>query len=314
MEMESTQERRSGAGKIIVIIALILLVAADIFLLYNLFDKDEEISRKSKSIKVLENTRDSLQVAINNMQLEIDQLKKQIQEMGDAGTVKDQEISKLQASLNRMKVLAANGGAPNAKMNDAIKKELAALREAKKRFETDFDALRRERDAYAAKNADLKDSLDMEKKNADKIKKDKGIVDKRLKESQALKADNVVAIALKVKSSGKESPVTKASRVNKVQVAFKVQQNLATDAGSKTIYMRVLGPDKSVITSNANNTFTFDGDNLPYTEKKEIQYENKDTDVKINFKKNNTAYTKGTYTVELYESSTMIGKTTFILK
>ena len=77
--------------------------------------------------------------------------------------------------------------------------------------------------------------------------------------------------------------------------------------------MRVLGPDRSVISTNTAETFTFDGDKLPYTEKKDINYENKDTDACINFKKS-TEFSKGDYTCELYEGGMMIGKSKFTLK
>ena len=313
MEIDSTQERRSGAGKIIVIVALIFLVVADIFLLYNLFDKDETIAKNEKSIKTLNVTKDSLESEIVTMQQEIDMLKKQLSDMGESTTAKEQELAKMTATLNRMKQALGSGGLdPN--VQSSLKKQLAALKQEKDSKQAELDAKKREIELLSSRNQQLKDSLENGKKETDKAKKDKGIVDKRLKESQALKADNIVAIPLKVSSSGKEKPVTKASKVTKVQIAFKIQQNLASEAGAKTLYMRVLGPDRSVITSNANETFTFDGDNLPYTDKKEIQYDNKDTNVKFNFKKGSTAYTKGNYTVELYEGGMMIGKTNFSMK
>jgi len=314
MEIESTQDKRSGAGKIVVIIALILLVVADIFLLYNLFNKEEEISAKTKSITILKKTNDSLESQIATMQIEIDDLRKQLSESGELVGEKEKFISDLQKQLNSARIQLKNGGATDPKIQGSLKKQLAALKQEKDMKQAELDAKKRENDLLAQRNKILSDSLDGERKTGDKAKKEKGIVEKRLKESQALKADNIVAIPLKVSSSGKEKPVSKASKVTKVQIAFKLQQNLAAESGAKTIYMRVLGPDKSVITSNASETFTFDGDNLPYTNKKEITYDNKDTDIKLYFKKNSTAYTKGTYTVELYESSIMIGKTSFTLK
>lgn len=312
MEIDSTQERRSGAGKIIVIVALIFLVVADIFLLYNLFDKDETIAKNEKSIKTLNVTKDSLESVIVTMQQEIDMLKKQLSDMGESTTAKEQELAKMTATLNKMKQALGSGGL-DPKVQSSLKKQLAALKQEKDSKQAELDAKKREIEMLSSRNQQLKDSLENGRKETDKAKKDKSIVDKRLKESQALKADNIIAVPLKVSSSGKEKPVTKASKVTKVQIAFKIQQNLATESGAKTLYMRVLGPDRSVITSNANETFNFDGDKLPYTDKKEIQYDNKDTDVKFNFKKG-TAYTKGNYTVELYEAGMMIGKTNFSLK
>jgi hypothetical protein len=311
MEMESTQERRSGSSKVVVIIALLLLVAADVFLLYQLFNKNDEIKGQAVQIKSLNHTKDSLIVEINTLQQQIDDLKKQLQQSGDASVEKEAEIAKLQAQLNNAKRAVYSG---DPKMMAMAKKEMEKAVQLKKQYESEVIAAREERDAEKLKNQSLLDSLNAERQNGDKLKKDKGLLSKKIKEGSALKADAVGANPIQVKKSGKEVVTAKAKRVSKVKVCFKLQQNLVTEAGPKTIYMRVLGPERSVITSNANETFNFDGDKLSYTERKEVQYDNKDTDVCISWKKGGTEYAKGNYTVELYESGVQIGKGSFLLK
>lgn len=306
--MEST-ERRSGSGKVIVIIALLLLVAADVFLLYQLFNKNDEIDKKEVSIKMLNVEKDSLVTEINTLTAQLADLKKENEGFGDKSADYEKTIADLTSRLNNAKRAVYSG---DPKLIAQAKKDMAEAKKMKSNFETEMAATRAELEFARKKNAELNDSLGITKTDAEKLKKDKGQLAKKIKESSALKADNIAAMPLKTGKKG-DKPTTKAKSTSKVKICFKFQQNLITDPGLKTVYLRVLGPDRSVISSNTNNTFNFDGDNLPYSEKKEVQYDNKDTDVCMNFKKP-TAFAKGSYTMEIYEGGVMVGKSTFMLK
>ncbi|MSQ79559.1 MAG: hypothetical protein EXR21_07785 [Flavobacteriaceae bacterium] len=306
--MEST-ERRSGSGKVIVIIALLLLVTADVFLLYQLFNKNDEIDKKEVSIKKLNEAKDSLVIEINTLTAQLADLKKENEGFGEKSAEFAKIIADLTARLSNAKRAAYSG---DPKLIAQAKKDMAEARKMKANFESEMATTRAELELARKKNVELNDSLGLTKTDAEKLKKDKGQLAKKIKESSALKADNILATPLKTGKKG-DKPTTKAKSASKVKICFKLQQNLVTDEGLKTIYLRVLGPDRSVISNNTNNTFNFDGDNLPYSEKKEVQYDNKDTDVCMNFKKS-TAFAKGNYTMEIYEGGVIVGKSTFLLK
>ena len=127
-----------------------------------------------------------------------------------------------------------------------------------------------------------------------------------------LRADGIVVTGVKFKSSGKEVIEKKAKNVQKLKICFTVLENLVVDKGLKNIYLRVLGPDKSVL-STSSGTFSFNGQQLPYTLKQEVNYENKKTE-QCPYWEKGSAFVKGKYSVEIYTEGNKIGASEFELK
>ena len=91
-------------------------------------------------------------------------------------------------------------------------------------------------------------------------------------------------------------------------------QNLIVDKGPRNIYIRVLGPDKAVLSSNVENTFVYKDRPTVYSEKKQYQYDNKSIDMCVYWDKTQDQMMKGEYTVELYDDLSMMAKSTILLK
>ncbi|MDZ4757508.1 MAG: hypothetical protein SGJ10_05135 [Bacteroidota bacterium] len=308
--MESTpQERKSGSSKVIVVVALILLIGADVFLLWQLFDTKEDFKEANSINKVQKSQIDSLNIEIDNLEAKLKELERQKEELGISDSTHQAEIDQLRKQIPLMRS-AARGGNPS---------EIAKLRTDLKRANDKAESERMRAEAakgdYSKLENDSKstrDSLKRAQELAEKLGRDKNSLNKKIKEGSALKADNIIGMGIKVTSKG-ETPTPKAKKANKIKVSCKIQQNLVADAGPKMIYMRVLDPSRQIITSNANEKFTYEGSELPFTQSQEIDYQNKDREVNIKFGKA-TAFVKGAYTVEIYEGGLMIGKSSFTLK
>lgn len=303
-----TEERKSNSTRIIVVLALVLLVGADLFLLYNLFDKNTQISTIEKEKKQVEVMRDSLQIQVNNLEQELAKFREENSSFLDSITGQrdfyEMEIAKLKA-------LVRSGDPVKLKIAQGKLKDLTR----------DLESVKGERDKLLAENGDLRmrnssltSDLQNEKMNTDALISDKNQLKQKIKDGSVLNADNIQVTPTRVKKNGKEYKSDKAKSVSKVKGCIHLQQNLVTEPGIKTIYMRVLGPDKSVISSNAGETFKMgNGDQSLYTEKKDVNYQNTDMDLCIVWK-NGNAFQKGNYTVEFYESGVLIGKSSFTLK
>ncbi len=307
MNMESTpQERKSGSSKVIVVVALILLIGADVFLLWQLFDTKEDFKEANSINKVQKTTIDSLNMEIDALEGKLKELERQKEELGVSDSTHQAEIDQLRRQIPLMRS-AVKGGNPAeiTKLKNELKKANEKADAERMRAETDRSILTND-----TKNA--RDSLNKARELAEKLTRDKSSLSKKIKEGSALKADNIIGMGLKVTSKG-EVPTPKAKKANKIKVTCKIQQNLVAEPGPKMIYMRVLDPSRQIITSNANEKFTFEGSELPFTYSQEIDYQNKDREVNMKFGKS-TAFVKGSYTVEIYESGLMIGKSSFTLK
>ncbi len=310
MNMESTpQERKSGSSKVVVVVALILLIGADIFLLWQLFDTKEDFKDAKKTMVEQKDTIASLNIQIDELEAKLIALERQKEELGISDSTHQAEIDQLRKQIPLMRA-AARGGNPTE-----IAKLKGDLKKANDKAETERMRAEAARGDYTnLENASraTKDSLKRAQELAEKLGRDKSNLSKKIKEGSALKADNIIGMGIKVTSKG-EVPTPKARKANKIKVSFKLQQNLVADPGPKMIYMRVLDPSRQIITSNANEKFTFEGNELPFTQSQEIDYQNKDREVNLKCSKA-TAFVKGAYTVEIYESGLLIGKSSFTLK
>jgi hypothetical protein len=105
----------------------------------------------------------------------------------------------------------------------------------------------------------------------------------------------------------------KISKVAKVKVCFTVRENAVAEAGTKDVYLRIIRPDEVVLPSGNGETFEFNGEQVIFSAKRQLEYDKKDIDMCIFWDKNADLIV-GTYTVVLYAENYEIGSATFTLK
>ena len=125
----------------------------------------------------------------------------------------------------------------------------------------------------------------------------------------ALTAASVKATGVKVKSSGKLVPVTKASRADKVQVCFTLAKNTIAEGGDKQLYIQVINPESNLIGKKA--TANFEESVLTYSSTNRVFYENEALDVCMLVDAVESDLVKGNYVVHIFDGAKMIANTEF---
>ena len=117
------------------------------------------------------------------------------------------------------------------------------------------------------------------------------------------------------RKKGKEKTTTTAKKVDKLVVAFDVENRIAK-SGPADMYIIVTGPDGQVISdpslSSATLTTRADGDK-PYTTKVPIDYE-QGTRKNVSFPIRQEDFKKGDYKIEIYHNGFKIGEGVRTLK
>lgn len=114
-----------------------------------------------------------------------------------------------------------------------------------------------------------------------------------------------------VRSSGKLVPTERAGRSDKIQVCYTVAKNTVVGAGDKELYVQVLDPSGAVLGSNEQIQF---GDNvINYSIISKFNYENKNLNI-CEFIAPNNEFTKGKYTVNVYNEKELVSTSDFDLK
>ena len=92
--------------------------------------------------------------------------------------------------------------------------------------------------------------------------------------------------------------VSRASRASKFRTDLTLTANELTIPGTRNVYIRITGPDGTVLSGGADCIMEFEGDMISYSAEREVDYDNKDLDVSIFF--NYEDITSGLYKVEIY--------------
>jgi len=197
-----------------------------------------------------------------------------------------------------------------------VSKKLARLQTIAQGYVRQMDSLYTVNQELHAENDKIRQDFRNEQNKSQSLVKDKEELTARVNNAAILKAYDVTATALKLKGGDKESPTDKASRTDRVKVCFTIGENPLVKSGMKNIYVCICRPDKVVVTKTKYDTFTFNGQTLPYSIREDISYEGKSVNlcVKWTKKDNDKPAMKGTYAVTVFTDDKEIGSGTFQLK
>ncbi|MBU0488626.1 MAG: hypothetical protein KKD31_11820 [Bacteroidetes bacterium] len=189
------------------------------------------------------------------------------------------------------------------------KKTVANLETRMSELLQQIEELKEKNEALTAENIRISTALDSTIYEAEILKTDKAILESKLIEGSVMKAYDLVADAIRIKSDGQELPVTKSKKIEKLRTCFILSENPLVAKGKKTIYIRISQPDGKVLTT-ANKTFTYRNEILQYTTAKQVNYEGKSINLCLYWDKTNDLPV-GIYTVDVFFEDELIGTAAF---
>jgi len=311
MDNEMTQgqdlERKDqDSKKVIVIVVITILLGVNVLLLWQFFDKKNNLEEVTKTLETTVSEKDALSAELQRMKTEYEKVNQENASLQSQLSSKDEEIKSKIAEIQRL----INSG--DAAQFKKARQELAILKVLNSSYVVQIDSLNKVNKELNEQNLTLNNSLTDAKGKMDNLQAQNSVLSNKVAIGSILKTQNVKAIGVKYKSSGKELETTKSGSVQKIKTCFKILENLVVDKGSKDIYLRVLSPDGAVM-STSTETFTYNNQPSLFTIKESIDYENKDTDVCVYWAKG-SPYTKGKYTIEIYCEGNQIGSSTLTMK
>jgi predicted nuclease with TOPRIM domain len=187
--------------------------------------------------------------------------------------------------------------------------ELETLRKVMRSYIVQIDSLNTRNRELTAENIQVKEQLTTVESEKVALSKEKEILNTQVQLAKVLSAKNILAQPL----NKSDKANTKVSKVAKVKVCFTVRENAVAEAGTKEIYLRIIRPDEVVLPTGSGETFEFNGEQVVFSAKRQLEYENKDIDMCIFWDKN-ADLIAGSYTIVLYAEGYEIGSATFTLK
>ncbi|UKN03624.1 hypothetical protein K6119_08875 [Paracrocinitomix mangrovi] len=317
------KEKKRRDGFYIIVIIMMLLAGG--FLGWKLSEKNDIINQ-------CQNERDELLV-------ELDDLNNMMYEQGlDVGEDVKHNLENMLVMYDQMKVDNADMNDSITAQKDKIQQLMVELEDAKgdksryaskvRKLEKETQVLRsimkdyiRTIDSLNVANGILTESLDKTLKDLEKTQDNLNTVSQerdqaieKVNAGSKLVATGFTTTGIKERSSGSFKETTRANASTHIRSCFTVNDNAIANAGNKVLYMRIISPSGTVLNSSPNNTFTTEGgQNLIYSDKKTINYQNQSTDVCV-FYELVTDADKGNYIAEIWADGVKIGQDNFVLK
>ena len=216
----------------------------------------------------------------------------------------DEEKQKVQQLLQELKTVKAT----NARRIKELQKELGTVRGVLKSYIYKVDSLNTVNDHLKKENVKVKKQIAEAQEIKRQLEEKTNELDAKINLASILEADEI-----QIKTLNKKGKVTKSlKRITNIEICFQVLRNITAERGYKTVYIRIADANGEVLTTETN-TFEFEGKELIYSAKKEIEYNGENTPVCMYYKVTNPLQT-GSYSIAIFAEGNLIGTTGIVLK
>ncbi len=291
---ETDKERRNNL--IVIFLAFFLLVIVVLFFVQRSEHKD--------ILQTLNAEKDSIQSELNTMVASYDSLK----------TDNDTLNAELFVAQTKVKDLLLEVGQIKKASYEQISQyraQVTTLRGIMKNYIVQIDSLNRRNEQLMAENRQVKqDYIEVESKNI-QLEKEKEKLSQKIERAAMLEALNLKAVGINAK--GKE--VNSRSKANKLLVSFTLSKNVTARRGAKNLYVRIQRPDQILLIKDKSNLFKFEDLRIPYSAKREVNYEGNELPVNIFWDNNGEeSFLRGNYTIDVFADGHNIGTATFAFR
>ncbi len=308
MEIQQNEKDKKSRNYLIALIAI--LAAINIGIGYNHYKNTKEKEKLVQQNVNLTEDNKELYAELDKAELEIKNLQTTNQDLTVQLSVRDKEISD---KIAQIKTLLNKGKLTSAEVQKA-KDEIAQLRGQIADYKAQIETLTANLKSEQEKSAGLQENLTNQQAINEQQNKTIAEQNKRISLAKKLNASTVSAIGVRERKifGKKEVETTKASKVEEIKVYIVIDKNEISDEGEKDIFVKLIGPDGSPITSKMQTT-KVDGTETLYTNVKTIDYKNERIEDVVYLQKQGE-FAKGDYTIEVFAEGYRIGSTKLTLR
>jgi cell division septum initiation protein DivIVA len=299
-QMTPAPKNRSNT---VLLFLVVLLLVSNVVLLYMWSQKGDQAVVAQQQVVAVTSEKENVTKLLEDMLSQYDTLSTDNERLKT-------EMSSQQKQIEELMDKVKNGNYSVSK----AKKEAETLRRIMQGYVVTIDSLNQVNQALTAENLSTKQELGEVKGQKQALETQGAEKDALIARGSVLRSTVMTAGGMFERNSGKQVDTERANKTEQVKCCFTLGENLTAKPGPKTLYVRVISPDGSVLpTEGGNARFQFNGVEGEYSAKREADYQNKPLDMCI-FWKAPGKMASGQYIVEVYESGGQVGTTSFNLK
>lgn len=286
-----TKSNKSVRGYQIVVILLVVLLGV---LAFVYFRQTSQLKKEAETEKVL------LSGQINELRTDLDNLQ-------TTHTAINQSLDEEKERADSLyQALQGERNVSRATIRK-YENELKTLKDVMRRYVVQIDSLNALNRTLAEENVTYRRQASNERLRAEVAEGKASELTEMVRTGSVVRARDIELVAL----NNNDKPVTRASRAVRLQINFILSANDIANAGQRTVYARITGPDGYVMAGDASSLFEFQGDRITYSAARDVDYQNTDLSVGLYY---NGEVVSGTYLIEIYMDGHKIGQTETILK
>jgi predicted nuclease with TOPRIM domain len=300
------ENKEQDSKKVIVIVVISILLAVNGLLLWQFFDKKTHLEEVNKTLDSTIAERDMISSELQRVKTEYEKISQENAGLQSQLAAKDEEIK---SKIEEIQRLINSGDAAQLKK---AKEELAILRQMNQVYVMQLDSLKKVNESLSMENKSLNVNLSEERNKVQSLTQENMLLANKVAIGSILRTTDVKTIGVRYKSSGKEVETNKASAVERFKTCFTILENAVVDRGNKEVFIRIISPDGSVLSTNSE-TFMFNSQAILYSSKDSFDFDNNRINLCFYTNKGSTL-SKGKYLVEIYSGGNLIGTTSIVLK
>jgi len=312
---ETEEKENKGRGLLLVLFILIaLLTAVSGYLFFELSALKKEKAELANQKDAAEKDTDEYRNQLRELTAKYDSLMQAHEGLRSELETERAKVVKLFADYEALK---KSGGNLNSPSGASLRTRLEQLQQTYDESEGIIQELKAKNQELTNENFLATKKLEETNVQNGKLTTENSKLNKTVEVAKRLKTYEVYADAVRVSGGGKKEKATeKASKANRLRVCFTVLDNTLADKQEKSVYVVIKDSDKKTFTTGDKSKITLlNGDEISYSIKKEIFYDNKVMQLCLNWEVGQTEPLKpGSYSVEIYAEGVQIGQTDFELK
>lgn len=187
-------------------------------------------------------------------------------------------------------------------------KEVATLRGVMRGYIRQIDSLNTLNKQLITENVGYRKEIATATTRAEMAEEKAQELDNKVRQGSVIYARGIRLVALNKR--GRD--VSRIRNADRLRVDFTLTANALAVPGEKTIFLCITSPDGYVLTSGDVPTFDLQGEQLPYSALRAVDYQNEDLGIGIFY--TGSGFTAGTYKVQLFCEGALIGSAEMAMK
>jgi hypothetical protein len=308
----STEPKKDNKNTIIILLA-IALVGSWIYFMYAKSQATAVINEKDAQYATLDSARNNVQKEYDDAMVRLDEMTATNNGLDSLVKTRDNELGILKSKFKSLV------GKQNATSSD-----LAEARKLVRDLNGRIDDYVKEIERLQGENIQLtadKNNLTNENKNlsnnlanTESAKKD---AENKVDVGSTLHASNFNIVAINERNSGKEKSTSSARRADKFRISFNLDENRIATSGTKQLFIITKDPAGKVIKEEAlasGSINTRQDGQVDFTTKLDVEYKQSEAKFVSFDLRQADKYTKGNYSIVVYQNGFKIGEGVAILK